>query len=187
MVDSAVVAGLALIGSLVGAVFAGWLAWRRAMGTEQYRALVEAYAECVGKMHDSRRANFHRGNERITKGPEAEDAARQKAYELKAGADAAIARVTLLAGDGVHKQLRVVRKRLAFLTDESITSREDLERHNRRAKRAIDKLVAQAKEDLGSRNRFAKRATTGGHRPSRDRPEKLGRRDPAMTPEAKTF
>lgn len=174
--ENAIVASLALVGSLVGALLAGWLAWRRSLGMEQYRALVEAYSQCVGKLHDSRRANFHRANERITKSLQAEDAARQQAYKLKAGADAAIARVSLLAGEAqVRDQLKVVRKRIAFLTSATIVGRDELERHNRRAKKSIDKLVEYARLDLKARDRFG--APQPRRKASGARPDVQGRTD----------
>lgn len=63
MLKATLIATLALVGSPSGALLTGWLSWRRSIGTEQYRALFYVFSECVGKSHDSRRANFHQANE----------------------------------------------------------------------------------------------------------------------------
>lgn len=153
MSESIVVGLLATVGSLLGALLAGWLAWRRALDTEHQKYQVEAYTQCIEALHNSRRANIHRAKTRKQPDEAARAAARGEAHLLKAGADAAIARALLLVGSGHLKvPLDAARKAVSEIgSDEREGTITDA---NEQAKKAIEQFVESAREDLMGRGKL---------------------------------
>jgi hypothetical protein len=148
MGTTVVIAGLGLVGTLLGGWLGAYWQHRSTRDLHLLDAKVRVYGDCAASLYEYERVTYGRVNARLDARPEADrEALRAEAYRNNSAARAAIGQLGILSSARETRDgLNAVRQRIADLN--ASASHTELKERHEAVYAELDRLLELARSDL---------------------------------------